>query len=223
MQLFLYGVGITILYIIVAVGIMLLARQYLTISDELSTAIPAPALDILKSYASNQAFICSNDFSSILGYKLLSSNAGDLADIGDSNIELANRLLKNRMNFTTFEQFCERNKSKDVTYTRISRILLHLILDIKTCDYTFGKELDYIPYLRMLGFRKDSSALLKALKHCSVVPIISKLADATSFLSADAVMLLEKDIFAADLYSQVCANISNTSPNSEFTKNIILT
>jgi len=101
--------------------------------------------------------------------------------------------------------------------------LLHLILDIKTCDYTFGKELDYIPYLRMLGFRKDSSALLKALKHCSVVPIISKLADATSFLSADAVMLLEKDIFAADLYSQVCANISNTSPNSEFTKNIILT
>ena len=35
MQLFLYGVGITMLYIIVAVGIMLLARKYLTIPDEL--------------------------------------------------------------------------------------------------------------------------------------------------------------------------------------------
>ncbi|MBR4983450.1 MAG: phosphatidate cytidylyltransferase [Lachnospiraceae bacterium] len=35
MQLFLYGVGITMLYIIVAVGIMLLARKYITIPDEL--------------------------------------------------------------------------------------------------------------------------------------------------------------------------------------------
>ncbi|MBR5596783.1 MAG: phosphatidate cytidylyltransferase [Lachnospiraceae bacterium] len=35
MQAFLYGVGITMLYIIVAVGIMLLARKYLTIPDEL--------------------------------------------------------------------------------------------------------------------------------------------------------------------------------------------
>ena len=35
MQVFLYGVGITMLYIIVAVGIMLLARKYLTIPDEL--------------------------------------------------------------------------------------------------------------------------------------------------------------------------------------------
>ena len=35
MQLFLYGVGITMLYIIVAVGIILLARKYFTIPDEL--------------------------------------------------------------------------------------------------------------------------------------------------------------------------------------------
>ena len=35
MQLFLYGVGITMLYIIVAVGVMLLVRKYLTIPDEL--------------------------------------------------------------------------------------------------------------------------------------------------------------------------------------------
>ena len=35
MQPFLYGVGITMLYIIVAVGIMLLARKYVTIPDEL--------------------------------------------------------------------------------------------------------------------------------------------------------------------------------------------
>ena len=35
MQLFLYGVGITMLYIIVAVGVMLLARKCLTIPDEL--------------------------------------------------------------------------------------------------------------------------------------------------------------------------------------------
>ena len=64
---------------------------------------------------------------------------------------------------------------------------------------------------------------MKVLKTSDKVPLISKLADASASLDADALIILEKDIFAADLYSQVCANISNTSPNSEFTKNIILT
>lgn len=193
-----------------------------TIFDALADTMPAPALDVLKEFASAKSLLYANDFSSILGYRLLTSDTNTLTAIGDSNPDVSNRIFKNRVNFTSFEQLCELNKSKDITYSRISRILLHLILDIKNSDYVLGKELDYIPYLRILGFHKDASALLKELKNCSNVPVISKLADAASQLNSDALSLLDKDIFAADLYEQVCANKSGSTAISDYSQNIIL-
>ncbi|MBR3770028.1 MAG: nucleotidyltransferase [Lachnospiraceae bacterium] len=190
--------------------------------DALASAMPAPALEVLKKDCTNNSLVYPNDFSSILGYLLLTSDTDKLANIGDSNSELANRFYKNRLNFSSFEQFCELNKSKDTTYTRISRILMHFILNISNDDYSFGKKLDYIPYLRILGFYKNSSALLKMLKHSAKVPLISKLADASTILDADALIILEKDIFAADLYSQVCKNQNSTHPVSEYARNIVI-
>ena len=192
-----------------------------TVSDVLSGAMPVSALEILKEYMVENSLIDINDFSSILGYRLLTSNTNTLAAIGDSTPDVSNRIFKNRMNFTSFEQFCELNKSKDITYTRLCRILLHLILNITNSDYAFGKELDYIPYLRILGFCKDASSLLKELKNCSSVPIISKLANAISSLSANALTLLDKDIFAADLYEQISSYKSGKNSRSEYTRNII--
>lgn len=191
-------------------------------SDALVSSMPASALEILKEYVTEKTLLYPNDFSSILGYRLLTANTDTIAQAGDSNAFLANRIWKNRMNFSSFEQFCEQNKSKDMTYTRISRVLLHLILNITNEDYSFGKELDYIPYIRILGFRKDASVLLKELKKCSGIPVISKLAGAASLLDTDALALLEKDIFSADLYTQICAYKSNRMAQSEYTREMIL-
>lgn len=189
--------------------------------EALISTMPVPVFEILKEYIAEKSLIYTDDFSSILGYKLLTSDTTILANTGDSNFDVANRLFKNRMNFVSFEQFCELNKSKDITYTRISRILLHLILNITKSDYSLGKELDYAPYIRILGFRKEASALLTKLKKVSKIPMLSKLADASSLLDTNAMALLEKDIFAADLYSKVCAIKTDKPSNSEYTQNII--
>ena len=54
------------------------------------------------------------------------------------------------------------------------------------------------------------------------MPVISKLADATSQLDANALSLLDKDIFAADLYEQICAGKSSNASTSDYTQNIVL-
>ena len=95
-------------------------------------------------------------------------------------------------------------------------------MNISNQDYPFGKELDYIPYLRILGFRKDATALLREMKNASKVPMISKLADASSHLDTNAMTLLEKDIFAADFYEQIRANKSGTVSISDYSQNIVL-
>lgn len=109
--------------------------------------------------------------------------------------EIANRIIKNRYHFSSFTQFCAQNKSRDITYTRMNRILLHLILQMTQTDVKQFKETDYIPYLRILGFRKDASALLSALKKSAKVPVISKLSSALRTLDGTANQMLKQDIF----------------------------
>ena len=88
-----------------------------------------------------------------------------------------------------FEQFCELLKTKEVTYSRISRALLHVLLNISTDD-------DYsISYARMLGFRKEHAELLSLKKKTSSIPLISK--------CTEEFPMLKKDIFASNLYESV--------------------
>lgn len=165
-------------------------------SAKLAAAMPAPALSVLTNYLSQMPAVWSDDFSSILGYLLLSKAPEELALYGDCNIDIANRLSKNLFSYRSVSQFCEQNKSRDITYTRMSRILLHMLLHIQNTDYAAGKAQGYIPYLRILGFCRDSSALLGELKRRAAVPVISKLADARKLLVKDADTLQEQTVGA---------------------------
>ena len=123
--------------------------------------------------------------------------------------------------FHSFEQFCQLLKTKDMTYTRISRIFTHLLLQITKDDYRLGRSLDYIPYLRILGFRKDASRLLTILSNYASVPMISKTADAYNFLSSDAAKVFDFDIFAGELYENILSGITGQDARSEFSRNIV--
>lgn len=180
----------------------------------LAKTIPEEALPVLASCLKQQSLLQADDFSSILGYQLLCHATDGYTQFADTSQDISNRLKKNLFSFQSFRQFCEKNKSRDITYTRMSRILTHLLLNLTEDDYLAAKALDYTPYLRVLGFRKDSAALLGTLKSTSSIPVISKLADASGYLSAGALTLLQKDIFAADLYEQIKAEklYQNTKP-----------
>lgn len=190
----------------------------------LTTAMPQNAYAIFKDYLSSFSPLHEEDFSSVLGYLLLHKAKADLADIADSNEDIANRLIKNRFHCSSFREFCTLNKTRDITYTRMNRILLHIILNITDTDYERGKALDYIPYLRILGFRRDSNALLRRIKDSAAVPLLSKLAVAPASLNEDALWMLEKDIFAANLYEQTLARkAKKTGARNEYTRKIIIT
>lgn len=191
------------------------------LSDALQSSMPDSALRILTDYLKSSPVVSAGDFSSLLGYRLLTQDKSSISRIGDITPEIANRLYNNRYQYLSFSQFCQLNKSREVTYTRISRILLHLILQITEDTYTLGHSLDYIPYLRILGFRKSSSALLSVLKSSAGIPMVSKLADASVLLSPEAEILLEKDLFAANLYEQTKAIKSQTPSRSEYSREIV--
>lgn len=166
-------------------------------------AMPQEALAILQDYRADFPLLCADDFSSILGYLLLSSSASQLARTADSSLEFANRMRNQLPYYTSFSSFASRLKSKEMTLTRINRILLHSILGITSSDYACGNALDKIPYLRILGFRKSAASLLAALKASAAVPLITRPSQAPKLLSPDAMRVFEHDVFAGNLYLQM--------------------
>lgn len=190
----------------------------------LKNVMPTPAFLVLSDYLAQYAPVWEDDFSAVLDYLLLSLPKKTLSGFGGCNADIANRLHQSRRSLRTFSSFCEEMKSRDITYTRMSRVLLHLILGIKNEDYVrFAKResADYVPYLRMLGFKKDSAPLLRLVSKNASVPLLSKLADAAANLTPEANALLEQDIFAADLYEQTLARKKRTTSRSEYAREIV--
>ena len=166
-------------------------------------AMPQEALSILQDYRADFPLLCADDFSGILGYLLLSSSATQLARTADSSPEFANRMQNQLPYYTSFSSFASRLKSKEMTLTRINRILLHSILGITSSDYACGNALDKIPYLRILVFRESAAPLLAALKASAAVPLITRPSQAPKLLSTDAMQVFERDVFAGNLYLQM--------------------
>ncbi len=136
-----------------------------------------------------------DDFFDLFYYRLLKLSDEDLK-IADMSDEIYHRIQNTRKDYTTVSEYIHMLKTKQYTHTRISRVLLHLLLDIHAQTTT------EVPYARLLGFRREKSALLKQVRK---IPVITKPADGRSILSddKDALALYEKDIFAADLYTRI--------------------
>lgn len=190
--------------------------------EAVSNAMPKEAFALLKNaYKCNQ-LMTTNDFSESLGYCLLSQLHTGFASYADCNQDLSNK-IKNALNdYVYFEDFIDTLKTKDMTYTRVNRCLLHILLGIKQADYTIGRAIGLAPYLRILGFKNESSNILSKIKRQSETPIISKAADASTLLDYETNKFFDKDVFASNLYYQHVARKSGTKPKNEYSNKIVI-
>lgn len=190
--------------------------------DLVANAMPAEAFCILKELFDKGALIDSNDISDVLGYCLLCLSHRGYESFADCTKDLSNKIRNHLNEYVTFDDFVMTLKSKDLTYSRISRCLLHILLNIKQTDYNIGKAIGFAPYLRVLGFKKDSSDLLSEIDCHASAPIITKVADAEKILDYETYKIFERDILASNLFYQRMANKSHTKPVNEFTHQMVI-
>ena len=166
--------------------------------------VSADSMEIMQMYHKKRFPVYLDDFSLLLKYRLLNETKATLATYADVSEELANRICKKRNEFVSFEQFCELLKTKELTYSRISRALLHILLNIK-------KEASHeLKYARMLGFRKDNTELLTIIKKTSSIPLVTKFEDEES-----------EDVFASNLYESVITEKFKTPFTNEYEHPIV--
>ena len=86
----------------------------------------------------------------------------------------------------------------------------------------YVKDLDYTPYARILGFRKDAAPLLHEIGKNTKIPLISKLADADKILEKSALSMLRKDIICSDIYRSVLSGKNKTMMKNEYSTPIVM-
>lgn len=188
----------------------------------LSTQMPSNAYQLLIDHWKKYDPMHSNDFSLLLHYKLLVEEEAGFSQYIDVTSDISDRICKNLYQFTTIRGFCDLLKSKELTYTRLSRCLAHILLDLTDDLLIASQKMDAVPYARILGLRRDASPLLAAIKEHSSIPLISKLADAEKILDENAMKMLEKDIMVTHLYNSVAAIKSHQPMQNEYATPIVI-
>ncbi len=181
-----------------------------------SPSVPDDVMKILRFNAQFKTLIRSADISMLLHYKLLSES--DFTPYLDCSEDISNKINNTKDRFVEFENFCSLLKSKDLTYTRISRVLLHIALGITQEDLDNLAMCNYAPYLRILGFSKKGTTLLKTVKERAKVPFFLSPQGGEGLLNELEKRILKKDVYAGDLYRMLLTNKSGRVFPTEYTR-----
>ncbi len=188
----------------------------------LNNHMPQSAAELLSERLSDGGPVRSSDFSDMLYYKLVMERDDGFTKYFDVSEELSDRILKHLDEYRDFGGFCDLLKTKDMTYTRISRCLLHILLNIQKTDMTMAQNMGYTPYAKILGFRKSSVALMSEIKEHASIPLLSKLADADKLLDRNARNMLNQEIAISQIYNGVAARRNGTAPANEIATPIVV-
>ena len=180
----------------------------------LASCMPETVFPAFQNAVASHGLLTADDFSLLLAARLLTETKESLCSYLDLSPDLANRILRQRHACSSFSEFAMQLKTKEMTYTRISRALMHLLLNQKTM-YPAS-------YNRILGFRKSAGALLKEIGKCSYLPLITKAADAPRLLTGDALSAFESDVQSSLLYETVRSHKTRTTYTHEYQKKLVL-
>lgn len=182
-----------------------IALQTDCLESYLKKTIPPASLSILlECFHQGTGPVKLENFTQLILGLLRRTPQEQLALLPDVIEGFESRLKKIADQCENLEHLLEGLKTKRYTWTRIQRTLIHLILDIKKGYH----QLDYIPYLRVLGFNNRGRQLLKQIKKQSAAPIIISVADQikdwkkqqTETVVQNSLKIIQKDILATDLY-----------------------
>lgn len=185
--------------------------------------VPVSSFKVMEENFQKTFPILSEDLFSLLLYKLFQEQGKGFTNYFDIDRSFSDRLEHCISSCSDYNALCEMLKSKNTTYTKVSRSLLHILLNIYQEDVNTFCEQDYVYYARMLGFRKEASPLLSAIKSASTVPLISKLADAAGCISpSNGKKMLDQDILASHIYDVVVHEKFHHPMKNEYTKPIVV-
>ena len=183
--------------------------------SRIASQVPDEISLLLASSLQRNGFLTEDALDPLLSYCILKENADSFCSYLDVSRDLAERIMNRSNELNGFLQAASFLKTKELTQSRIQRALLHIILGIREVPAT-------VPYARVLGFRRESSTLLKKIKDSSSIPLITKLADANSLLDESGRSLLYETVFSSNLYEKLLCRKNGRNFVHEYQKQLVI-
>lgn len=156
-------------------------------------------------------------------YTLRKMTVEEIADLPDvsEGLQFAIKNAANEAN--NLKDLISNIKSKRYTQTRIQRILLYALLGIDKKLMENSRKV--VPYVRVLGFTQKGKSLLSEISRrnpkLNIITSLKKYMDQNQNKNKVLAEMLEKDIFATDVYT--LGYIGESKANLDFTNNMIIT
>lgn len=186
--------------------------------EELKKLMPDVSYDILIKNIENKNYVKDiSIFEKQIIYNLRKMSLEEISNLSDVSEGLEHLIKTAAISSNNLNDLINSIKSKRYTLSRINRILLYSLLNISKDDINLSKEIT--PYIRILAFndngKKLLSAISKANPNINLVTSVSKFMD--NCTDNKLKYLLEKDIFATNVYSLY---LNNMQGNMDYIKRL---
>ncbi len=160
--------------------------------------------------------IYKEDLIDLLLYRIRTSTAEEIKTIHDVSEGLENKIIKTAETATTYEELLNGIVSKRYTKTRVQRILIKILLNIK--KETIGPCGTIAPaYGRILAFNSKGQELIKKIKKSSDFPLVTNINKV--ILDTEAKKMLEYDIRATNIYHLLYKNTPDKKGGQDYLRN----
>jgi len=182
--------------------------------EKISGAVPRDALRLYeKVMEDGNGPYLMDALSPILRYIIKTRGASYIKNIFEVSEGLENRIAASSAKFLHISDIITDIKTKRYTFTKINRILLHIILGITKDDAEAYEAAGGPLYIRVLGFKKSSEGLLRLLVKNSALPVVINLKNDMKKLPPAAAAALEAEIAASDIFY-----FANSGGNNKFSE-----
>lgn len=138
----------------------------------------------------------------------------ELERFKDVSADIASRFRSCLYEAVSFDDFVTRCKTKNVTMSRIRRCVFQVLLGV---EKTAEREKS-LPYIRLLGMRKEAAVYLKQVRDTVV---LGRLSRDMEQLGEDARRVLEQDLRASDIYRGTAMAVSGKRTPDEYKRRMV--
>lgn len=165
--------------------------------NSISSFVPSFTKNAIESYINEYEILHSwNEYLPFLKYRLLTTNLEDLSEIYEAVEGLERRVIDAILKCSNYEDLMTKIKTKRYTWTRIQRLLTHLLTNTSKFEMNSILESDRVPYIRLLGMSSKGKSYLNANKKQIESPIYTTINQANQ-------KVLSTDLKATHAYASI--------------------
>ena len=172
--------------------------------DSISSVVPSNTFDTLKDKINNNFNPMFDDNYFEILSSIILRDINILNTYFEVNEGIENKIYQSIFTSSSLDDLKESIKSKRYTMTKVKRTLNNILLGITKNDMNNIKNIDSVPYVRILAFNDKGREIIKNIKNNSDVNIINKFSN-ISFSKNDKIFktLIDYDIKASNIYNLI--------------------